>query len=118
MVTMLASFHACGTEPTSQALVISWCHQLKHHHEYKCHLFEMETVTLCVEVERCFKGRILICVSEMTDLLMPVCSLEHRPVENSTPLLSVCVHRFPLFPGVSLSLGRGEQDDTNSRPEY
>ena len=22
---MLASFHACGTEPTSQALVISWC---------------------------------------------------------------------------------------------
>ena len=25
MVTMLASFHACGTEPTSQALVISWC---------------------------------------------------------------------------------------------
>ena len=25
MVTMLASFHACGTERISQALVISWC---------------------------------------------------------------------------------------------
>ena len=25
MVIMLASFHACGTEPISQALVISWC---------------------------------------------------------------------------------------------
>ena len=25
MVTMLASFHACGTEPSSQALVINWC---------------------------------------------------------------------------------------------
>ena len=25
MVIMLASFYACGTEPISQALVISWC---------------------------------------------------------------------------------------------
>ena len=25
MVTVLASFHVCGTEPTSQALMINWC---------------------------------------------------------------------------------------------
>jgi len=28
LVTMLATFHACCTNPTSQALVISWCNLL------------------------------------------------------------------------------------------
>ena len=82
-------------------------HKLKHHNDYKCDLFEIETVTLCVEVERTVASKDeseFVFRKRLTYLLMPVCSLEHRPKEQRHTTIVCLCPSVPSLPWCSPSL--------------